>query len=90
MPYIKNQDEFRTSINPDFKTPGELNFSITYLINTYIHNKGLNYQTINDIIGALEGSKLEFYRRIVVPYENLKITQNGDVYDDVYDIKEEK
>ena len=40
----------------------------------------LTYQTMNDIIGALEGAKLEFYRRVVVPYENDKIEQNGDVY----------
>ena len=29
---------------------------------------------------ALEGAKLEFYRRIVAPYEELKIKENGEVY----------
>jgi len=45
-----------------------------------LNKNQLNYQTINDIIGALEGAKLEFYRRIAIPYENAKLTENGDVY----------
>jgi hypothetical protein len=42
--------------------------------------KGKNYQTVNDIVGALEGAKMEFYRRAAAPYEDLKIKENGDVY----------
>lgn len=61
-------------------TPGELNFQITGLIKSYMNRQPLNYQSINDIIGALEGAKLEFYRRIAAPYENDKIEENGDVY----------
>lgn len=34
---------------------------------------------INDCIGACEGAKLEFYRRVASPYEDVKIKQNGDV-----------
>jgi hypothetical protein len=41
----------------------------------------LTYQTMNDCLGALEGAKLEFYRRVVVPYEEQKKYENGDVYD---------
>ena len=41
---------------------------------------GNSYATINDIIGALEGAKMEFYRRVVAPYEDEKIKENGDVY----------
>jgi len=42
--------------------------------------EGLSYRTINDILGALEGAKLEFYRRVAVPYENSKLSENGDIY----------
>jgi len=42
------------------------------------HDK--KYQTFNDILGALEGAKLEVYRRVVGPYENGKMSENGDVY----------
>lgn len=62
------------------RNPGELNYELTSIINGYLLQHGMKYQTINDIIGALEGCKLEFYRRIAAPYEDTKITENGDVY----------
>lgn len=60
--------------------PGELNFLITKIIKRYIDIKGLNYTSCNDVIGVLTACKDEFYRRVVVPYENAKIIENGDVY----------
>lgn len=83
MPYIKYQRRCELSRDEQYDgvaTPGELNYKITKEIIQYQKNKGLSYQTINDIIGALEGAKLEFYRRVVAPYENDKIEQNGDCY----------
>lgn len=84
MPYIKQ--EARESIvsggviNPEHvRTPGDLNFALTALIKDYIRNYGLNYQRINDVLGALEGAKIEFYRKVVAPYEDTKIVENGDV-----------
>jgi len=62
------------------ETAGELNFALTLLVAEYIQRKGLNYQNINDVMGALEGAKAEFYRRVAAPYEDTKIQQNGDVY----------
>lgn len=59
---------------------GELNFAFTTLIANYIQRKGLNYQIINDVIGALEGAKLELYRRQASPYEDIKMRENGDCY----------
>jgi hypothetical protein len=59
---------------------GELNYAVTNLVLGYIAQHGKNYQHINDVIGALEGAKLEFYRRLVGPYEDTKIAENGDVY----------
>ncbi len=80
MPYI---DKMRRVKLLEFKEPpqnaGELNFLITNLINNYISFKGEKYQHYNDVIGALEGAKLEIYRRHVAPYEDEKIKENGDV-----------
>lgn len=78
MPYIKQSDrEVMTFMAP--RSAGELNYKITEIIRSYWEATG-NYQGINDIVGALEGAKLEFYRRIAAPYEDTKITANGDVY----------
>lgn len=81
MPYIKDTEKTDLLNNKRIPTsPGELNFIITHKILEYLTLWGINYQHINDVIGALEGAKLEFYRRIAAPYENKKIKENGDVY----------
>jgi hypothetical protein len=78
MPYIPQQDRARAQKLP--ATAGELNYAITALLTWYVGSKGQSYQTYNDMLGALEGAKLELYRREIAPYENFKIEQNGDVY----------
>jgi hypothetical protein len=77
VPYIKQEKRELAKYYP--LTAGELNFAFTSLINQYLATR-LNYQTINDVLGALEGTKAEFYRRVVIPYEDTKIKENGDVY----------
>lgn len=83
MPYIAKEDReiLHALGGSNASTPGELNYVFTAVIKNYIKKLGLSYQTCNDILGALEGAKLEFYRRVVAPYENNKIQDNGDVYD---------
>lgn len=78
MSYITEEQRNRIDFRP--VDPGELNYSITIILSTYLQMNGLSYTTINDIVGALEGAKLEFYRRIALPYEDEKIKENGDVY----------
>jgi hypothetical protein len=78
MPYIPQSDRERARREP--RNPGELNFAITSLLIEYAQRQGLRYQVINDVLGALEGAKLEFYARVARPYEDTKIAANGDVY----------
>lgn len=83
MPYIAQlkRDEFDPEIeNLIPENAGELNYIFTRIAHEYFHRPmGGNYQAFNDIIGALEGAKLELYRRKVAPYEDIKIAENGDV-----------
>ena len=62
----------------DFR--GRLNYTISSLFAHLIQANGLSYRLLNDFIGVLECSKLEAYRRIGGPYEDIKISDNGDVY----------
>lgn len=86
MPYIKQETREELShlgeaiVCTSIETAGELNYLITCLCNNYMSQQNISYQTMNDIVGALEGAKLEFYARIVRPYEDKKIQENGDVY----------
>lgn len=80
MPYI-TQEARGQLLSGDrmSETAGELNYMFSILAGTYWAEHP-NYQGINDIVGALEGAKAEFQRRIVAPYEDIKIVVNGDVY----------
>jgi hypothetical protein len=79
MPYITKEIRELAKTSPTM--PGELNFAISTLIDNYITTAGgLNYGNINEVIGVLECAKLELYRRLAAPYEEIKKAQNGDVY----------
>jgi len=85
MPYVKKEDRNRFNVftrlldDQEINTPGELNYLITMLVHKYLNMKPENYQSYNDVIGALEGAKLELYRRHVSLYKDEKQVQNGDV-----------
>jgi hypothetical protein len=90
MPYIPQQQ--RVDIQDDLMvegldwTPenaGELNFLVSTFIANYIRTKGLKYAVVNEMIGALECAKMELNRVIIGPYEDLKIQENGPVYDGI-------
>lgn len=82
MPYILPElREYFEPHCPAAQVPGELNFQFTCLINKYIKEHGMCYQTVNDILGAFEGAKMEFYDRKARNYEDKKIEENGDVYE---------
>jgi len=85
VPYIKSED--RTNFKYLVKeieasppeTAGELQYLIAVLIKEMFANSDMRYQDCNDILGALNGANLEFYRRYVAPYEDQCIFDNGDV-----------
>lgn len=88
MPYIKSQNRNLikdkniniNTINYDFiETAGELQYAMAVMFKSYLERKGLNYQHCNDIMGALAGAQMEFYRRHVAKYEDEAIERNGDV-----------
>jgi hypothetical protein len=87
MPYIKKV--FRSPMDTHIEelaklaqTPGDLNYIISRLASLTLHYEGKSYNVLNALVGALECAKLEMYRRVAAPYEDLKIVENGDVYTD--------
>jgi hypothetical protein len=89
MPYISQQrrqlyDEAIAALAAKFDadTPGgDINYIITRLLVHWIRKRGLSYAVLADAVGVMETAKLELYRRVVDPYEDRKIEENGDVYD---------
>lgn len=95
MPYIKQDDRDNILVEAtkwvpgeelylciDFeniKNAGELQYAMAVMFKSFMERKGLNYQNCNDVMGALAGAQMEFYRKVVQPYEDEKIELNGDV-----------
>jgi len=61
---------------PIERIDGELNYVITRILK---ESYPLRYFNLNRAMGVLECAKLEFYRRVVAPYEDIKIKESGDV-----------
>jgi len=95
MPYVKQ--EYRDHLDPTIdgvlmalqelvnvsEIDGSVNYVLTRLIDGMYGSGG--YTVYNRAMGVLDCVAREFYRRRVVPYEGMKIVENGDVYHgDVY------
>jgi hypothetical protein len=81
MPYVTPEARARLAgCGAVPQNAGELNYMLSLQVGNYLRAHGLDYQHLNDAIGALEGAKLELYRRVAAPYEDKKIERNGDVY----------
>lgn len=84
MPYIKQEDrakfdELILKIVDQIECPGELNYAISQLLHTIANRTDGGYTDLSTIVNQAEMAKLEFYRRRLAPYEDLKIAENGDV-----------
>lgn len=90
MPYIKPEKREKLNLIIDqadgiIDTEGELNYLLTGIVLGWVKHKSriagkFSYEIGNAAMGVLESAKLEFYRRLMVPYEDSKIKANGDVY----------
>ena len=96
IPYIQQSDRDTLDYHIDYLSvavlnsenpEGEINYSISRLLHKIMTQKGVNYKLLNSMIGVLECAKLELYRRVATPYEDLKVLENGDVYSEIKDYK---
>lgn len=84
MPYIKSEEREKyqdlvEKLSDLIESDGELNYVITLLMHKQIYKRGLKYQNLNNLIGALECAKLELYRKVIGGYEDQKILINGPI-----------
>ena len=85
MPYIEKPERLQYNDEIDAlvqkltdKPIGHVNYVISRLIWKLFFKKE-SYTLGNNLIGALECIKAEFYRRHLAKYEDKKIDENGDV-----------
>lgn len=84
MPYIKPLrrpflDAPIDSLGMRIRDVGELNYCITRLVLQFFRHVGLNYANIAGVVGTLKLVSTELERRVINPYEDMKIAENGDV-----------
>ena len=100
MPYIKPSDKkvyesgialLAEAFASVAAGDGDLNYVLTKIVLTWLeyHQPPYGYSLRADGIKALECAKLEYYRRVLIPYECDKIETNGDVYN-VFALREGK
>jgi len=90
MPYIEKEKRLKFDwwvsglvdaiINDKTFHPGQLNYSITMLLEGILKRTKLSYTNCNNLLGTLDCVAREFYRKRVAPYEDEKAEENGDVY----------
>ena len=85
MPYIAPEDREQYELALEELTfeaeckKGELTYVLYAAALEYIEAKGVSYTTVSDAISCLTDAAEEIRRRILNPYEDKKIEENGDV-----------
>jgi len=92
MPYIKKDQRAPIDVIVDQLAPlitdaGTFNYAVTRLSHLMLKEKGMRYANINELIGAMECMKLELYRKLAGPYEDIKLVENGPV--GIHDIEQD-
>ena len=84
MPYIleKDRPKFAKAIEDlaiKIESKGDLNYVISDLVGRLILKTKISYTQISEWIDGVHGAERELTRRLLDPYEDIKIEENGDV-----------
>jgi hypothetical protein len=81
MPHLRDKLR-RLELNAGMppQTGADLNYLITRLVDEYVACKGLRYDTLQEVAGALDCAHREFQRVVLDPYEEIQEIENGSAY----------
>jgi len=85
MPYIKDKDkhemsDFINDLKMFIESKGDLNYAICELVGRLILDSDkISYTQMSEWIDAVHDAEAELRRRLLNPYEDIKIFENGDV-----------
>jgi len=85
MPYTLDENreairEILPQLVKEIKVKGDLSYTICEIVGQLcLRDGGLSYTSTSNWIDGVDGAELELTRRLLIPYEKLKIEQNGDV-----------
>lgn len=87
MPYIKDATkrkrirELMDMALVYIDEKGDLNFAICTLVALLILRNGIGYTKMSEMIDAVHDAECELRRRLLDPYEEIKMVENSDVRD---------
>ena len=84
MPYIKQHQRLRL-VKEQPGDAGELAYELARTMEVFLEqitarHGSLRFGDLAHVLGALDAVRLEFFRRVVAPYEKRKCAENGDVW----------
>lgn len=80
MPYIPKGQKDKLDKGASPENVGELTYVLYKTCLDYIDGQApARFECYAGVLGALESTKAELYRRRIAPYEDAKILENGDV-----------
>ena len=94
MPHIQDKGHRRAYLlnNPanvmrdEDLTIAELEFIFSQYVVWYVQHNGLSFKTLKDIDGLFSTAQSEFYRLVTAPYEDIKIKENGNAYEELTEV----
>jgi len=84
VPYIEESarhkfDKAIKELSTYISSKGDLNYVISEIVGQLLLRGEIGYTSISNWIDGVHGAERELTRRLLNPYEDLKITQNTDV-----------
>lgn len=84
MPYIPDKEKYEMSnciehLQSFIESKGDLNYAICELVGRLIIDDTISYTKMSEWIDAVHNAETELRRRLLNPYEDIKILENGDV-----------
>ncbi len=85
MPYIPDKEKHEMSdcierLQAFIDTKGDLNYAICELVGRLILDSDkISYSQMSEWIDGVHDAEAELRRRVLDPYEDIKIFENGDV-----------
>jgi hypothetical protein len=77
MPYVTKERAEELDNGRQAETSGDLAYVLAAAVGDYFNHNGLQWLTISNVIGALEGVKSEVQDRIQRPYEDVNLVRGG-------------
>ena len=82
IPAARSREKDLRRLAYDLRTEGDLTWAISVLMDEWVMTTAgtVSYQTLHRARASAQDAADEWYRRVMAPYEDKKLAENGEVY----------